>query len=197
MGKSTSARLLLERGLPVIDTDDLAREVASPGQPALGEILSAFGPQVIAADGSLCRAELARIVFADQSRRKQLESILHPRIRERWLAQVEIWKRENLPIGVVVIPLLFETAAEGCFDKIVCAACSPETQRTRLAARNWTSEQSLQRIQSQWPFEQKMALSHFVVWTEGTMDVHLRQWDRILRSLPVPNPVLPVTPSSP
>jgi dephospho-CoA kinase len=183
MGKSTSARLLLERGLPVIDTDDLAREVASPGQPALGEILSAFGPQVIAADGSLSRPELARIVFADQSRRKQLESILHPRIRERWLAQVEIWKRENLPIGVVVIPLLFETAAEGYFDKIVCAACSPETQRTRLAARNWTSEQSLQRIQSQWPFERKMALSHFVVWTEGTMDVHVRQWDRILRSL--------------
>jgi dephospho-CoA kinase len=195
MGKSTSARLLLERGLPVIDTDDLARDVALPGQPALGEIVSAFGPQVIAADGSLRRAELARIVFADQSRRKQLESILHPQIRERWLAQVEIWKRENLPLGIVVIPLLFETAAEGYFDKIICTACSRETQRTRLAARNWTSEQSLQRIQAQWPFEQKMSLSHFVVWTEGTLDVHACQWERILRSLPIPNPVPPVTSS--
>jgi dephospho-CoA kinase len=164
-----------------VDTDDLAREVAAPGQPALTKIASAFGSQVIASDGSLRRDELARIVFADESRRKELEAILHPPIRERWLSQVEKWKREDRPMGVVVIPLLFETAAEKYFNKIVCAACSAKTQVARLATRNWTPEQSLQRIQSQWPVEKKIALSNFVVWTEGTFEVHARQWDLILR----------------
>jgi dephospho-CoA kinase len=187
MGKSTSARLLGERRLPVVDTDDLAREVAAPGQPALARIVAAFGSQMLASDGSLRRDELARIVFADESRRKQLEAILHPPIRERWLSQVEAWKRENRPLGVIVIPLLFETGAEKYFDRIVCAACSSKTQLARLATRNWTSEQSLQRIQSQWPVEKKIALSNFVVWTEGALEVHARQWDLILRDLSRPN----------
>jgi len=180
MGKSTSAKLLRERGLSVVDTDDLAREVAAPGQPALAKIISAFGSQMLAADGSLRRDELARIVFADESRRKQLESILHPPIRERWVSQVDSWKGEDKPLAVVVIPLLFETGADNYFDKIVCTACSAKTQLARLATRNWTPEQSQQRIRSQWPVEKKIALSHFVVWTEGALDVHARQWDVIL-----------------
>ena len=183
MGKTTSARLLRDQGLPVVDTDDLAREVAAPGQPALAQIVSAFGPRMLAADGSLLREELARIVFADEASRKQLEAILHPPIRERWLRHVEIWKNEDQALGIVVIPLLFETGAEDYFDKIVCAACSSKTQLIRLAARNWTAEQSLQRIQSQWPVEKKIALSDLVVWTEGTLEVHSRQWDFILSQL--------------
>src|SRR5437870_9527621 len=82
MGKSTCAQLLRSRDIPVVDTDDLARTVVEPGQRALAEIRTAFGPQVIDKEGQLNRGELARAVFSDPAARKRLESILHPLIRE-------------------------------------------------------------------------------------------------------------------
>ena len=91
MGKSTSALLLQQRLIPVVDTDTLARQVVEPGQPALREIQEAFGPGVIGADGCLKRQELAQLVFSDADRRKQLEAIVHPRIRELWQSQVALW----------------------------------------------------------------------------------------------------------
>src|SRR5882672_6276754 len=112
MGKSTSARLLGERGLPVIDTDLLAHELVEPGQPALAEIRAAFGYDIIDPDHRLDRARLARRVFSDPAARQQLEAILHPRIRQLWLAQVEILAQQQAAECVVVIPLLFETRAE-------------------------------------------------------------------------------------
>lgn len=186
MGKSTSARLLAQRGLPVVDTDDLAREVVEPGQPAWREIQQLFGSAIMGADGRLRRDELARLVFTDESKRKQLEAIVHPRIRERWLAQSEAWRKAGQQRAVVVIPLLFETQAEAQFDTIICVACSAASQRERLLARGWNEEQIDQRIQAQWPVEKKMTLSHFVVWTEAGLDVHAEQLDRILRVCPGP-----------
>ena len=183
MGKSTTARFLRERGAQIVDTDELARQLVQPGQPALAEIQAVFGKNIIAPNGELRRDELARIVFADAAARKKLEAILHPRIQERWLAQIEIWRRENRALAVVVIPLLFETRAESHFDKIICVACSAATQRDRLLERGWTLEQIEQRIAAQWPVEQKIARADFVVWTEGALDAHAQQLDRILSAL--------------
>jgi dephospho-CoA kinase len=180
MGKSTTAGFFLQFGARVIDTDELARQLVQPGQPSLAEIQHHFGPSLIAADGSLRRDKLARIVFASNTARQKLEAILHPRIREAWLAQIELWKSENCPLAIVVIPLLFETQAEKHFQKIVCAACSPATQQDRLAARGWSSAQIFQRIAAQWPVEQKIARSNFVLWTEGAKDSSAQQVVRIL-----------------
>jgi dephospho-CoA kinase len=167
----------------VIDTDVLAREVVEPGQPAWEEIRREFGEEIIGPDGQLRRDELARQVFADEPRRKHLESITHPRIRERWLAQAESWRREGQPLGVVVIPLLFETEAAGAFSAIVCVACSAATQRERLRARGWKLEQAQQRILAQWPIEKKIALANYVVWTEGALEVHEVQIERTLAAV--------------
>ena len=183
MGKSTAAGFLLRQRIRVVDTDDLARQLVQPGEPALAEIQTQFGKNLIAADGQLRRDELARIVFADNAARLKLEAILHPRIRERWLAQVEIWRNEKCPLAVVVIPLLFETRAETHFDKIICVACSPAGQRQRLLARGWTPSQIEQRIAAQMPVEQKIARSDYVVWTDGTPEVHAQQLERILSQL--------------
>lgn len=183
MGKSAAAGLLVQRGLPVIDTDVIARQVVEPGQPALGEIREAFGADVIAPDGSLLRDELAQRVFANGVARRQLEAILHPRIQAAWQTEAEHWRAEGRPCGVVVIPLLFETGAEAPFNVIVCVACSAPTQRERLAARGWTPEQITQRIQAQMAVEDKMTRSHYVVWTEGSLAMHAAQWDRILARL--------------
>ena len=183
MGKSTAAEFLRARGAQVVDTDELARQLVQPGQPALAKIQAEFGKKVIAPDGRLRRDELARIVFADAAARKKLETILHPRIRERWLAQVEIWRKENRALAVVVIPLLFETRAESHFNKIICVACSAPTQRERLLARGWTPEQIQQRLAAQWPVEKKISRADFVVWTDGTLDMHAQQLERIFVKL--------------
>jgi len=183
MGKSTAAGFFLAQGARVIDTDELARQLVRPGQPALDEIRREFGSNVFTAAGELNRAELARRVFADVGARKKLEAVLHPRIRAGWLAQVELWKQENCPLAVVVIPLLFETQAEAHFQKIICAACSPAAQRERLAARGWSPEEISQRRAAQWPVEQKIARAHHVLWTEGALSAHeaqvARVWGRI------------------
>ena len=181
MGKSTSAALLDQRLIPVVDTDVLARQIVEPGQPALAEIAAAFGPSMIGGDGNLRRDELARVVFAETSKRLQLEAILHPRIRELWLAQIERWKSERRARGVVVIPLLFETSSAADFDSIICVACSDASQRQRLHARGWTNEQMDQRIAAQWPTQKKLDFSNYVVWTESGMDTHAAQLERIFK----------------
>ncbi|MGB7768847.1 MAG: dephospho-CoA kinase [Verrucomicrobiia bacterium] len=192
-GKSTAARFLRERHIRLVDADELARELVQPGRPALVEIQHVFGKEIISADGRLRRDELARIVFADTDARKKLEAILHPPIREGWLAQLETWRAapkrsdggrgENQPLAVVVIPLLFETKAESHFDRIICVACSAPTQRQRLLERGWTPEQIQQRLAAQWPVDQKIARADFVVWTDGSLAAHAEQLERIVARL--------------
>lgn len=182
MGKSASAELLAQRGLPIVDTDQFARQVVEPGQPALEEIKERFGADILDARGQLRRHELAQRIFGDETARQRLETIVHPRIRTLWLASVEVWRAEGRDSGVVVIPLLFETNAESYFDTVICVACSATTQRQRLLARGWMPQQIDQRIRAQWPIEKKMLSSHFVVWTDGGLDVHAEQLDRILRT---------------
>jgi dephospho-CoA kinase len=183
MGKSTSAEFLRARGAQVVDTDELARQLVEPGQPALAEIKKEFGGGIILPNGGLNRGELAQIIFADGVARKKLEAILHPRIRELWLAQIKIWRKENCKLAVVVIPLLFETQAESQFDRIICVACSAANQRRRLSGRGWTPKQIKQRIAAQMPVDQKIARADFVVWTDGDLDAHARQLERILAGL--------------
>jgi len=181
MGKSTAARLLAERGIPVVDTDQLAREIVEPGQPALAEVVALFGPEIVGHEGHLKRDLLARRVFSNPTQRARLEAILHPRIRQRWLDQVNKWKQEGCPRGIVVIPLLYETGAESAFDTVICVACSAASQQERLRARGWSSEQIEQRVAAQWHVQKKMDLAQYVVWTEGVLDIHAVQLDRILQ----------------
>ena len=183
MGKSTAAGFLRARGAQVVDTDELARQLVQPGEAALAEIQNVFGKKIVSDDGRLRRDELAGIVFADSAARKKLEEILHPRIRERWLAQMESWRRENHPLAVVVIPLLFETQAGSQFDKIICVACSAANRQKRLLERGWTPEQVRQRIAAQMPVDKKIARSDFVVWTDGDLESHSAQLDLILARL--------------
>ena len=183
MGKSTAAGFFLRLGARVVDTDELARQLVEPGQPALSEIQNQFGAGVIAAGGGLRRDELARIVFAHEVARKKLEAILHPRIRAGWLAQIENWRKENHSLAIVVIPLLFETQAETSFEKIICVACSPAAQQARLRERGWNDGQIRQRVAAQWPVEQKITCSDFVIWAEGSPAVHEQQASRIFENL--------------
>jgi len=183
MGKSACADLIRQRGIDVVDTDDLARRVVEPGQPALEEIQRRFGPGLVGTDGRLRRGDLARRVFANPAARKELEAILHPRIRGLWRAQVETWRAAGRPLCMVVIPLLFETGAQTELDATVCVACSAATQLERLLARGWSADQIEQRLRAQWPTEKKVALADYVIWSEAGLDVHAAQLDLILAAV--------------
>jgi dephospho-CoA kinase len=185
MGKSAAAQLIRSRGIPVIDTDELAREVVEPGQPALAEVRRIFGADVVGPDGSLRRDVLARRVFADPEVRRQLEAILHPRIRQLWRARVQFWAAEGRRLAVVVIPLLFETDAQHELDAVICVACSARTQHQRLLVRGWPPEHIEQRIRAQWPVEKKMAAADYVIWTEADLDLHEAQLERIISRIAI------------
>jgi dephospho-CoA kinase len=179
MGKSACTAVLRRRGLPVIDTDDLARDLVEPGQPALAEIRSAFGDAVFDPQGRLDRAALAARVFADAPARQQLEAILHPRIMTAWVDELARWQADGAAAAVVVIPLLFETGVQDRFDATVCVACSAGTQRARLLARGWSGEEMVRRSAAQMPVTEKIARSRFVLWTEGHLDVLEAQVARV------------------
>jgi dephospho-CoA kinase len=179
-GKSVARGILAARGIPVLDTDDVAREVVEPGSEGLSEILHTFGRGVLRPDGSLDRAALAAIVFRSDECRKQLESILHPRIHAAWTAWLERQEAMGTALAAVVIPLLFEKGYAGDFHDVIAVGCTDLTQRIRLQARGWDDSQRDARVGSQWSTAHKMAAADRVIWNEGTADVHARQWDRLL-----------------
>jgi len=180
MGKSTAGQFLRDRGCGVSDTDLIARQLVEPGQPALAEIARRFGPSVLSGDGRLNRGELARLVFSDAAARRDLEAILHPRIRSVWEAEVASWRATGRAHGAVLIPLLFETKAAPLFDAVICVACSDASQRQRLSRRGWSEDQIQRRLRAQWPVEQKMTRSDFVIWTDTTLEAHAAQLDRVV-----------------
>jgi len=184
MGKSTCATLLAGIGVHVVDTDDLARLLTEPGQPAVEDISQQFGPELIDSSGQLDRSALAQIVFNNSPARAALESILHPRIIAAWKEVVDGWRREGVALGVVVIPLLFETEAESHFDATVCVACSTASQQSRLAERGWTPQESAKRIAAQFAIEDKLAKSDYVIWSEGEQSVLRPQIERVFRPAP-------------
>lgn len=180
MGKSTAARLLAGRGYPVADTDLIAREVVEPGTAALREVAEIFGSAMLTSEGRLDRERMGALVFTDPEARRRLEAILHPRIREAWGRRVDEWRAGGARLGVVVIPLLFETGAEALFDAVVCVACSRATQALRLAGRGWSPVHAAERVASQMPIEVKIQRSRYVVWTDVPVAVHEEQLGRVV-----------------
>jgi dephospho-CoA kinase len=181
MGKSTTGTLLEQRGAAVVDTDRIARQLVEPGQPALREVAAVFGNAILLPDGSLNRKELARRVFANSAERTRLEDILHPKVREAWGAEVGKWRADHRALGAVIIPLLYETHAESVFDAVICVACCAASQFKRLEERGWSRAEIQQRVNAQWPTEEKIAKADFVIWTDGTLESHAAQLDKILQ----------------
>jgi len=149
-GKSTVARLLAEHGALVLDADLAARAVVEPGTEGLAEVVEAFGPGVLGADGSLDRAALAAVVFADEERRGRLNAIVHPRVRA-WMAE----RSAAAPDGSVVvqdIPLLVESGLASGFEFVIVVDADDETRIGRLVRdRGMTEQQARARIAAQAP----------------------------------------------
>ncbi len=183
-GKSTTAELLARRGIPVIDTDAIARDLVRPGEPALNDIRASFGADFVDQDGSLRRDRLAEVVFSQADKRRELEAILHPRIRRTWEGRLADLGRQGMPLAFVMIPLLFETEAESRLSGVICVGCSESTQRARLTRRGWNEAQIRQRVAAQWPMSRKMDRADWVIWNESSLDLCEQQLNRVVSGLP-------------
>jgi len=179
-GKSTVARLLEARGIPVIDADVLAREAVEPGQPALAEIATAW-PQVIGADGRLDRKRLGAIVFADPGARARLEAILHPRIAALAGAHAERLAREGHRVAFYEASLLIEAGRHRDFEKLVVVDAPEEERVRRVVARDGSAPEHVRaRMAAQAPMSEKRRLATHVIDNDGDLERLSQQVDALL-----------------
>jgi dephospho-CoA kinase len=175
-GKSTVSALLAARGAVIVDADRIAREVVEPGTPGLARIVEAFGEPVLAADGSLDRAALAAVVFADPEARRQLDGIVHPLVRAR-AAELAA----AAPPGAVVVndvPLLVETGQASSYDLVLVVEADPATRVSRLVQRGLTAEDARSRMAVQASDEQRRVVADVVLDNSGTAEQLAEQVDR-------------------
>jgi len=142
-GKSTVARLFAAHGVPILDADQLAREMVAPGTPALGELLAAFGDGILDADSALDRRRLRERVFSDSAARKRLEAIIHPRVRQ---AMVEGLEGLEADYAILVIPLLLEAAQQQLVDRVLVVDLPESRQIERAAARDGLDAAAIRHI---------------------------------------------------
>ena len=180
-GKSYCLAVFERLGAPVIDADQVARDVVAPGSDGLAAVVTQFGRSVLLRDGQLNRAALGMIIFANPAARQQLEDIIHPRVYaavERWFAAL------TGPLGIADIPLLFETSRESDFDLVVVAACRPDQQLARLMARTHLSEADARlRIAAQLPLADKVARADYVIDTGGTKEQTATRTEAVWKKL--------------
>ena len=167
-GKSTVANLFAARGVPVIDTDVIAREVVEPGTPALAAVVEAFGPEVLGADGRLDRRRMRERIFGDAAARRRLEGILHPAIR------AEMARRSLAaggPYQVLVIPLLAEGGRRDHVDRVLLVDVPEEMQVERLMLRDGVSrEQAAASLGAQAGRAARLAIADDVILNTGRAD---------------------------
>lgn len=170
-GKSTVSRILRELGAAVIDADAIVHELQQPGAPVTLAIAREFGPGVIRPDGSLDRAALGQIVFGDAARRKALEAIVHPAVRERMWSDVERCRAEGRAAAVLDVPLLIESELHRTVDRVWLVYIDRDLQIQRLMARDGLPRsQAEQRIAAQMSLDEKRAYADVIIDNRGTME---------------------------
>lgn len=167
-GKSSFTRVFLEEmKVEFVDADACVHEMLRSDKKLLSEISEQFGQSVLAHDGSLNRAAVRELAFQDESIRKTLERLIHPRVKEQWLPRAQA-ARQSREIFLVDIPLLFETSAETELDRVLVVACSPNIQRKRMSQNRGLASELIERmIASQLDLVAKVSRADHVVWNDG------------------------------
>ena len=167
-GKTAVAKLFAELGVPVLDTDQIARDVVAPGMPALGQLVAEFGPEILDAHGGLDRTRMRERAFGDPAQRRKLEAIMHPAIRE------ELARRSAAAGGdyqIHVIPLLVETGRVGAYDRVLVVDCPEQAQIERSIARDGISRaQAADILAAQASREERLKAAHDVIENTGTLE---------------------------
>jgi len=184
-GKSTVVRMLVRRGARVIDHDALVHALQEPGRPVWNRIVEAFGRDILDAEGRIDRKKLGALVFGNEERRRSLEGIVHPAVREE--AQRErdrIGREDARAIVLSDIPLLLEVGMQGLFDLILLVYSPPETQIARVMKRNrMTRDEAVARLKAQMPIDEKLTYADLVVRNDGTMRDLEKRVDEVWQEL--------------
>ncbi|HEC06623.1 MAG TPA: dephospho-CoA kinase [Thiolapillus brandeum] len=176
-GKSAASHEFARLGVPVIDTDVIARELVCPGQPALAEIVAQFGDGILDENAGLDRSRLRQTVFSDPAARRQLEAILHPRIRTRADA---LARDAEGPYCVLVIPLLLESGDDYALDRILVIDVPVELQRRRIAARDGLPDNEVEAIlAAQADRAQRLAIADDVIVNDRSHEHLCREIERL------------------
>jgi len=172
-GKSTAASILANIGFSIVDADELARKVVEPGSEGLKELTARYGNQIIDQGGSLNRSALGSILFSSPDDKKQIEAILHPKIRTLWLNELKKLSSNAQNKGIIyVVPLLFETKASYPeINKIITISATEEVCIQRIMSRNAaTKEEAKRRLGTQLSNQEKCARSDYIISNNGSVD---------------------------
>lgn len=185
-GKSTVAKMFEDKGAYLIDFDALAHFAEEPDRPAWKAIVELFGREVLNEDGTINRAKLGPIVFADQEKRSRLNSIVHPAVFELWRRRIEDIRQMNSGAIVVSdVPLLIEVSVQHLFDVVILVYVSPEDQIKRLQERNeYSRKEAESRLDTQMPIDEKIPHADYVIDNKGpletTRSVVSAVWEELL-----------------
>ena len=180
-GKSTTAKMIMDRGIPLHDADATVHKLMAAGGPATGPVANLFGADMLTAGGAVDRRRLGRVVFADTVLRKQLEAVIHPLVAADRDAFLEEQRLAGAPVVVLDIPLLFETGAEALCDFVILCSAPDEVQRQRAMARDGMTKARLDAIlASQMPLAEKRAMADAEIDTGLGLDKAGAMLDSIL-----------------
>lgn len=168
-GKSTASECFIALGVPVIDADQVARQVVEPGNEALGKIAAHFGDQLIQADGTLDRPALRRIVFDNERERNWLEALLHPLIRDRILDTLEQLDQDGHSYAILASPLLLETDQHLLISRVIVVDVPESTQVERTMQRDGMEEAQVRQIlAAQMDRDERLKHADFVLDNNGS-----------------------------
>ena len=183
-GKSTVSKMFRSRGIRVIDADLISRDVVEVGRPAYHQICETFGEEILHKDRTINREKLGGIIFTDEKKRKQLNNIVHPAVREEMLKQTQEEKDKQAKVVVLDIPLLFESKLAYLVDRTVLVYVNEGTQLERLMERNgYQRSEAMSRISSQIPLKEKLTMADNVIDNNGRIEETESQLQGLLREL--------------
>lgn len=170
-GKSTVAELLEEYGVPVVSADELSRVVVAPGSEGLRLVVERFGTEIVGDDGGLDRRKMAAVVFRDPERRRELEAILHPRIRDRFEQVLDALEKAGHEVAVYEVPLLFERNLQGEMKAVILVTAPMDVRVARVRSRDDVTETEVRaRIAAQMDEDQKRRRADYIIENNGSLD---------------------------
>ncbi|MCH2519541.1 MAG: dephospho-CoA kinase [Dehalococcoidia bacterium] len=183
-GKSTVANMFQESGIPVVLADDVGREVASKGSDGLAEIVRSFGPDVLDSNGELDRRKLGTLIFNDPDRRRELEAILHPRVRDQSRELFSQLEQAGNQIVVYESALLYETQRHTEMRGVILVTASEGQRIARVRSRDGSEEEAVrQRIKAQMDDEEKRGLADYIIENNGNLQALRREVDSLIEQL--------------
>lgn len=175
-GKSTVSNTFKELDVPVVDADEVSREVVLPGTKGLKQVKEAFGEVIVNEDGGLDRKQLGTIIFNSPEKRNQLNEILHPLIINRMMELSDDLIKDNHPLIVLDIPLLYEINFENKMDGVMVVHVSRTTQLERLIKRDGIEKNEAERkIESQMSLDKKAKKADFIIHNDGSVEETIEQ----------------------